>query len=87
MWQFQTAMPLFLLQPALFYVALFLACLTGVCAFVVIGDELHRVYIGWRERCDSFRNEPAAPIGLIRVPDFPPAFWRLLFRLPPNPHP
>jgi hypothetical protein len=87
MWHFLAAMPLSLPQPALFYVALFLACLTGVCALVVIGDELQRVYFDWRERCDSFRNEPAAPIGLIRLPDFPPTFWRLLFRLLPNPHP
>lgn len=78
-------MSLFFPQPVLF--TLFLACLTSVCAFVVIGDEMHRVYIDWRKRCDSFRNEPAAPNGLIRLPDFPPAFWRLLFRLPANPHP
>jgi hypothetical protein len=71
----------------LFYIELFLACLTGVCAFVVIGDELRRVYINWRERRDIFRNEPAAFTSLIRLHYYPPAFRRLLFRLPPNPHP
>jgi hypothetical protein len=28
-----------------YYAALFLACLTGVCAFVVIGNKLRRIYI------------------------------------------
>jgi len=28
-----------------YYAALFLACLTGVCAFVMIGDKLRRIYI------------------------------------------
>ena len=28
-----------------YYAALFLACLTGVCAFVMIGDRLRRIYI------------------------------------------
>lgn len=58
----------------LFYVALFLACFTGVCAFVVIADELRRVYIDWCERGDISRSEPAAPTGLTRLPSFPPAF-------------
>jgi hypothetical protein len=28
-----------------YYAALFLACLTGVCAFAVIGNKLRRIYI------------------------------------------
>jgi hypothetical protein len=48
----------------LFYVALFVACLTGVCALVVIGDKLGRVYVDWRKRGDSFRNEPAPAASL-----------------------
>jgi hypothetical protein len=35
-----------------FYVALFLACLTGVCALVVIGDKLRRIYIDWLASTD-----------------------------------
>jgi hypothetical protein len=35
-----------------FYVALFLACLTGVCAFVMIGDKLRRMYIEWLASTD-----------------------------------
>jgi len=45
---------------SVFYVALFLACLTGVCTFVVIGDKLRRMYIDWLASTDSFTsNEPA----------------------------
>jgi hypothetical protein len=50
-WHVDAVMPLF-------YVTLFMACLTGVCAFVVIGGELRRVYVDWCERRDIFRNEP-----------------------------
>jgi hypothetical protein len=42
-----------------FYAALFLACLTGVCTFVVIGDKLRRTYIDWLASADLFtRDEP-----------------------------
>jgi hypothetical protein len=49
----------------LFYAMLFLACLAGVCALVLIGDMLRRVYIDWRERRGIIRNECARAFGLI----------------------
>jgi hypothetical protein len=43
-----------------FYSALFVACLTGVCTFVVIGDKLRRIYIDWLGSADLLtRDEPA----------------------------
>ena len=41
----------------LFYAMLFLACLAGVCALVLIGDKLRRGYIDWCEGRDIIRNE------------------------------
>jgi hypothetical protein len=46
---------------SVFYVALFLACLTGVCTFVVIGDELRHMYIDWLASTDSFTSNGPAP--------------------------
>jgi hypothetical protein len=43
---------------SLFYVTLFMACLTGVCAVVVIGDKLRSVYIDWLGSTDLIRDEP-----------------------------
>jgi hypothetical protein len=44
---------------SLFYVALFLACLTGVCALVMIGDKLRRMYVDWLASTDiCTSNEP-----------------------------
>jgi hypothetical protein len=50
----------------LFYVVLFLACLAGVCALVLIGDKLRRVYLDWRER----------RIFLFATSPRPPAVWK-----------
>jgi hypothetical protein len=49
----------------LFYAMLFLACLDGVCALVLIGDRLRRVYIDWYERRGTIRNEPAPAASVI----------------------
>jgi hypothetical protein len=44
---------------SVFYVALFLACLTGVCALVMIGDKLRRMYVDWLASTDiCTSNEP-----------------------------
>jgi hypothetical protein len=45
----------------LFYAMLFLACLDGVCALVLIGDRLRRVYIDWYESAVLFAMSPRPP--------------------------
>jgi hypothetical protein len=60
----------------LFYTMLFLACLGGVCAIVLIGDKLRGVYVDWRDSSDIVRRESPHAASAIPHSAFfePPSF-------------